>query len=160
MEVGVLSGIARTQNADTDEGAEAQMSFHLRQNLFLFARPTFWPEKIYTSRKYCLTTDFCLWSKSPWCLCFRGVFSTYLPIYFAHLKHKMRFLLQILGCSYQTNFKTFGSWQTQFTAVLYWIFRRLRVGVPFPPCCRTIGSEPIQNMKLFRQDKTTSPLLQ
>ena len=103
----------------------------------LFARLTFWPEKIYTSRKYCLTTDFCLWSKSPWCLCFRGVFSTYLPIYFAHLKHKMRFLLQILGCSYQTNFKTFGSWQTQFTAVLYWIFRRLRVGVPFPPCCRT-----------------------
>ena len=37
MEVGVLSGIARTQNADTDEGAEAQMSFHLRQ-IFFFIR--------------------------------------------------------------------------------------------------------------------------
>ena len=34
MEVGVLSGIARTQNADTDEGAEAEMSFHLRQKKF------------------------------------------------------------------------------------------------------------------------------
>ena len=34
MEVGVLSGIARTQNADTDEGAEAQMSFNLSYNLF------------------------------------------------------------------------------------------------------------------------------
>ena len=34
MEVGVLSGIATTQNADTDEGAEAQMSLSLRQNFY------------------------------------------------------------------------------------------------------------------------------
>ena len=39
MEVGVLSGIATTQNADTDEGAEAQMSFSLRQISILRSLP-------------------------------------------------------------------------------------------------------------------------
>ena len=56
MEVGVLSGIARTQNADTDEGAEAQMSFNLSYNLFSARDQLFDQNNLY--QPVCLTTEF------------------------------------------------------------------------------------------------------
>ena len=140
MEVGVLSGIATTQNADTDEGAEAQMSLSLRRN--------FYSEICASLNTVCdvsvpaLVLETCVLEV---CSAFGNILHLTMFCIKKGFASASGVDLSTIEC-FVTNSRRAGITCSR-------IFRRLKDGDPFPPALDTI-----QNMKPCWQYKTTSLL--